>query len=847
MNALGRASATGRTPTLHPARGRVSGVVSLSLLALAAVAAEVAPPGPAPGPGTTPTAAPDQSIGVEASLTAIRADIAAGRFATAQARLDQALLTAPDHPGLRTTASDLALLMGGRELRAATPSPVLVEWALAEIRQGQVRADTMARAGRFNDAHELLEVVRRNLLARELDAAPAVAAALSEIETALVRYRRDATEAAATAGTVARDRALAEAREQVADALSDAANTRAERIARIHALQRKALIEQALAECRVLIDRESEDPEISALYSDLLQAAHKQRKLSTDQAADDLRQELNERISRSMMPTGFDGEPMYADAWAARHPANNQLDGDVAEPAWRTALRDALRQRTSLDVVEQNGLEVIRTLAANNRLNVVIEPALTAGPERPVTLRASNLTLEHALTWICQVMDTRWTLVDGAVWIGTPPAEVATLAIYDVGILVHHGLDQPGKKLAFGENSGASGGLALFAGDSTDQTKAPTPEEIADLIKASITPPTWSVAEHAIIIRGNLLYVTAPAETHRILREFIRSQEQAQNLLVRVDARWLILEDAFAEEIGVDWTIDGTQLAFPGVASGFATQNPNSTFIGSSRTPLPATTAQSRSSVTNHGLKLSYGLLGPIQLSAVLTATENNLRSRVLTAPSVTTLNGIRSNVFVGVQSAYIGDYEVASSYLDPKISVIATGASLDVKPYVSADRKYVTLDFQPAITSIRFFTDYLTAVNAYVANGDLAGGLGGGGGGGLGGGGGGGPVPEGFIPFDPNDPLFYVLDTRSYPIELPNLTVKEASTTLTIPDRGSVLIGGFGKAADESSESRVPFLGNIPYLGRLFGHRGKYSDHEKLYLMATITIISYDEQEAKL
>ena len=90
-------------------------------------------------------------------------------------------------------------------------------------------------------------------------------------------------------------------------------------------------------------------------------------------------------------------------------------------------------------------------------------------------------------------------------------------------------------------------------------------------------------------------------------------------------------------------------------------------------------------------------------------------------------------------------------------------------------------------------------------------------------------------------------LDTRSYPIELPNLTVKEASTTLTIPDRGSVLIGGFGKAADESSESRVPFLGNIPYLGRLFGHRGKYSDHEKLYLMATITIISYDEQEAKL
>jgi type IV pilus assembly protein PilQ len=93
----------------------------------------------------------------------------------------------------------------------------------------------------------------------------------------------------------------------------------------------------------------------------------------------------------------------------------------------------------------------------------------------------------------------------------------------------------------------------------------------------------------------------------------------------------------------------------------------------------------------------------------------------------------------------------------------------------------------------------------------------------------------------------FTVTAAVTYPIELPNLTVREAATTLTIPDRGSVLIGGFGNVAEESTSSKIPFLGNIPYLGRLFGHRGRYSDHQKLYLMATITIISYDEQEAKL
>jgi hypothetical protein len=161
-------------------------------------------------------------------------------------------------------------------------------------------------------------------------------------------------------------------------------------------------------------------------------------------------------------------------------------------------------------------------------------------------------------------------------------------------------------------------------------------------------------------------------------------------------------------------------------------------------------------------LKLSFGLIGPIQLSAILTAAENNLRGRVLTSPSVTTVNGIRSNVFVGDQSAYISDYEVVSSNLDPTISVLTTGTSLDVKPFVSADRKYVTLDFQPATSSVKYFTDYISAPRVITAGNN-------GGGGGV------------------------VTPAVNYPIELPNVTVKEASTTLTIPDRGSVLIGGFG------------------------------------------------------
>lgn len=814
---LGRAQTEmGPRPLTQPAHSRLRGSVSLALLAClagAGFAAEDTAPAPAL-PGT------------EAGLSAARAAIAAGRLTEAQNQLDRLLLQSPDDARIRMAMADLAALRDGSRTQAATPTPVVVEWALAEIRQGLVRADAMARADRPADAAELLEVVRRNLIARELDAANEIATALVHVDAALVRYHRETLEAAASTSATTRAQALAAARDRADGAIVSAAASRTERLDRVRTLQRKQLFEQALAECRVLVDHDPEDHETLALYRELLTAAHQQRKLSTEEAAIELRQEINERISRSLIPTGFEGDPIYPDGWTARHTDSSQLTGAIAEPEWRSALRDSLRRRVSLDIDGQNALDVLRTLATDNRLNLVIEPALAAGAAHDITVHAPNLTLEHALTWICQLADTRWTLVDGAVWIGNPPNEPATLAVYDVATLVHHGIDQPGKKMQLGGTGGdAAGGLALFATNEKDQTKPPTPEEVSDLLKSSVTPSVWTQPENSITIRGNTLFVTAPADTHRLLREFIRGQEQTQNLMVRVDARWLTLDDNFAEEIGVDWTVDGTLLAFPGTANGLTQQNPNSTFSGSAKTPLPATTHQSNSGISTQGLKLSYGLLGPLQLSAVLTAAENNLRGRVLYSPSVTTLNGIRSNVFVGSQTAYISDYEISAGKMDPKIAVVATGASLDIKPFVSADRKYVTLDLQPAISSITLFTDFITAV--YTA--DI-----------------GRETGNGGVLQDPLRPVL-IQYAQTYPIELPNLAIKEAATTLTIPDHGSVLIGGFGKSADETSESRVPFLGNIPYLGRLFGHRGRYSDHEKLYLMATITIISYDEQEAKL
>ena len=76
---------------------------------------------------------------------------------------------------------------------------------------------------------------------------------------------------------------------------------------------------------------------------------------------------------------------------------------------------------------------------------------------------------------------------------------------------------------------------------------------------------------------------------------------------------------------------------------------------------------------------------------------------------------------------------------------------------------------------------------------------------------------------------------------------MESAGTRVMIPDRGTVLVGGLGNHIDQSGSSKVPVLGHIPFLGRLFGVRDRVSEHSQMYLRVYARMILYDEEEANL
>jgi len=70
---------------------------------------------------------------------------------------------------------------------------------------------------------------------------------------------------------------------------------------------------------------------------------------------------------------------------------------------------------------------------------------------------------------------------------------------------------------------------------------------------------------------------------------------------------------------------------------------------------------------------------------------------------------------------------------------------------------------------------------------------------------------------------------------------LRRVRTTVTLPDGGSLAIGGLGDVASERDAGRLPVLGRIPLLGRLFGSDEGTAQETHLMVFITPTLIQED------
>jgi general secretion pathway protein D len=221
-----------------------------------------------------------------------------------------------------------------------------------------------------------------------------------------------------------------------------------------------------------------------------------------------------------------------------------------------------------------------------------------------------------------------------------------------------------------------------------------------------------------------------------------------------------------------------------------------------------------QAALVNPALAVGISYLDDIQVDLLIRATQADDRTVVLTAPRLTFFNGQRSWVAVTTSTSFVstvvpvvGD---SSGAFQPIVDVLREGFVLDVEGVISADRRYVCMT---VIASL--------AQNASLENTAQFEGAAGGGGTT----GGAAAVFEGSV-------------------TLPEITVSLVNTTVCVPDKGTILLGGQRFVNEIEVEAGVPVLSKIPIVNRFFTNRLTAKEERSLLILIRPEIIIQQEHE---
>ncbi len=82
--------------------------------------------------------------------------------------------------------------------------------------------------------------------------------------------------------------------------------------------------------------------------------------------------------------------------------------------------------------------------------------------------------------------------------------------------------------------------------------------------------------------------------------------------------------------------------------------------------------------------------------------------------------------------------------------------------------------------------------------------------------------------------------------IQQPVVNTITIDTTVSVPDGGTVVMGGLKRLSESRSEYGPPILSKIPYINRLFKNVGYGRSAESLLIMVTPRIIIQEEEQER-
>ncbi|MFW3174612.1 type IV pilus secretin PilQ family protein [Xanthomonas phaseoli] len=287
--------------------------------------------------------------------------------------------------------------------------------------------------------------------------------------------------------------------------------------------------------------------------------------------------------------------------------------------------------------------------------------------------------------------------------------------------------------------------------------------------------------------RTNTLMISDIPKKVAQMRELISHIDRPVDQVL-IESRIVIATDTFARDLGARFGIAGRQQygGNTGVISGSTSNNVSIINDGIHNVPaglnfnLPAGTF-----TTNTAGSIAYTLLGRnFALDMELSAMQEEGRGEVVSNPRIVTANQREGVIKQGREIGYV--------------TITAASGGGQAQANVQFKEVLLELKVTPTITN-----DNRVFLNMNVKKDEVA--------------------------------RFIVLDGYG---TVPEINRREVNTAVLVGDGETVVIGGVYEFNDRESIAKVPFLGDIPFLGNLFKKRGRSKEKAELLVFVTPKVL---------
>jgi general secretion pathway protein D len=346
---------------------------------------------------------------------------------------------------------------------------------------------------------------------------------------------------------------------------------------------------------------------------------------------------------------------------------------------------------------------------------------------------------------------------------------------------------------------------------------------------------------------GSQIIVTNTGLNLRKISNILRKYSEVKQ--VEIETKFLEIQQSVLDELGFRWqlgnrnhddktflqsgkTVDNSQrdnlrtLVETFASTNFSRGNGKIVGPGIGTNPItisnqpPGIPGQINLGASSIPLTNFTGVLNSLQCNLMIQALEQQAGSDLMSAPKLTVLSGKTAEIVIAMELRYPQSYGDIHSEVGTGFSGLGTlssagvtitagtpqnfttrnvGVEMSVTPVVEVDGS-ISLQLEPKVTEFEGFVEY-GGVSVALTSGNTV------------------TIPSGFY-----QPIF---------------STREIHTEVNVFDGATVIMGGLTREEVKEVNDKVPILGSIPLLGKLFRSKSETTQKRNLLIFVTAHTIS--------